>query len=104
MIEASRELTADIRDSYFSLNSHHMNNIMKTLTVFSTIFMPLTFIAGVYGMNFTHMPELGGQYSYFICLLLMALIGGGMMAWFYKKDGLSKNTEDFLGVFSTNNM
>ena len=71
-----------------------MNNIMKTLTVFSTIFMPLTFIAGVYGMNFTHMPELGGQYSYFICLLIMALIGG-MMAWFYKKDGLSKNTEDF---------
>ena len=50
-------------------------------------------------MNFTHMPELGGQYSYFICLLLMALIGGGMMVWFYKKDGLSKNTEDFLGVF-----
>ncbi len=85
MIEASRELTADIRDSYFSLNSHHMNNIMKTLTVFSTIFMPLTFIAGVYGMNFSHMPELGGKYSYFICLLIMALIGGGMMAWFYKK-------------------
>ena len=48
MIEASRELTADIRDSYFSLNSHHMNNIMKTLTVFSTIFMPLTFIAGIW--------------------------------------------------------
>lgn len=47
--------------------------------------MPLTFIAGVYGMNFTHMPELDGQYSYFICLLIMALIGGGMMAWFYKK-------------------
>ena len=48
MIEASRELTADIRDSYFSLNSHHMNNIMKTLTVFSTIFMPLTFIASIW--------------------------------------------------------
>ena len=103
MIEASRELTADIRDSYFSLNSHHMNNIMKTLTVFSTIFMPLTFIAGVYGMNFTHMPELGGQYSYFICLLLMALIGGGMMAWFYKKDGLKKH-RGFPRCFSTNSM
>ena len=48
MIEASRELTADIRDSYFSLNSHHMNNIMKTLTVFSTIFMPLTFIGSIW--------------------------------------------------------
>ena len=70
MIEASRELTADIRDSYFSLNSHHMNNIMKTLTVFSTIFMPLTFIAGVYGMNFTHMPELGdNKVSLFVYLL-----------------------------------
>ncbi|KEK21074.1 metal transporter [Bacillus manliponensis] len=85
MIEASRELTADIRDSCFSLNSHHMNNIMKTLTVFSTIFMPLTFIAGVYGMNFENMPELGWKYGYFICLAVMAVIGGGMMVWFYKK-------------------
>lgn len=85
MIEASRELTADIRDSYFSLNSHHMNNIMKTLTVFSTIFMPLTFIVGVYGMNFENMPELKWEYGYFICLAVMAFIGGGMMVWFYKK-------------------
>lgn len=85
MIEASRELTADIRDSYFSLNSHHMNNIMKTLTVFSTIFMPLTFIVGVYGMNFDHMPELKWEYGYYICLAVMAFIGGGMMVWFYKK-------------------
>ncbi|CAG9610900.1 Cobalt/magnesium transport protein CorA [Bacillus rhizoplanae] len=85
MIETSRELTADIRDSYFSLNSHHMNNIMKTLTVFSTIFMPLTFIVGVYGMNFDNMPELKWEYGYYICLAIMALIGGGMMVWFYKK-------------------
>lgn len=85
MIEANRELTADIRDSYFSLNSNYMNNIMKTLTVFSTIFMPLTFIAGVYGMNFSNMPELNWKYGYFICIFLMLFIFVAMMIWFHKK-------------------
>ncbi|MCP8966954.1 magnesium/cobalt transporter CorA [Ectobacillus ponti] len=85
MIEASRELTADIRDSYFSLNSNYMNSIMKTLTVFSTIFMPLTFIAGVYGMNFRHMPELYWDYGYYICLAMMAGIFISMMLWFHAK-------------------
>ena len=58
---------------------------MKILTVFTSIFMPLTFIAGVYGMNFENMPELKWQYGYFEALLLMAIIGIGMYIWFKKK-------------------
>ncbi|MFX3625570.1 MAG: magnesium/cobalt transporter CorA [Ectobacillus sp.] len=85
MIEASRELTADIRDSYFSLNSNHMNSVMKTLTVFSTIFMPLTFIAGVYGMNFRYMPELTWKYGYYASLFLMGGIFVAMLLWFKRK-------------------
>jgi len=52
MIESNREITADMRDSYMSLNSNRMNSIMKTLTIITSVFIPLTFIAGIYGMNF----------------------------------------------------
>jgi magnesium transporter len=86
MIEANREITADIRDSYLSYNSHQTNRIMKILTVFTTIFMPLTFIAGVYGMNFSNMPELSWKYGYFGAILFMAIIGFGMY-WIFKKKG-----------------
>lgn len=85
LIEANRELTMDIRDSYISLNSHQTNRVMKVLTVITTIFMPLTFIAGIYGMNFQHMPELSWKYGYFITLFLMFLVGFGMSMWFKKK-------------------
>ncbi|WP_019533420.1 magnesium/cobalt transporter CorA [Paenibacillus ginsengihumi] len=85
MIEQNRDITADIRDSYMSLNSNRMNRIMKTLTVITTIFMPLTFVAGIYGMNFTHMPELEWRYGYGLVLCLMAAVGLGMFYWFYRK-------------------
>lgn len=85
LIEANRELTMDIRDSYISLNSHQTNRVMKVLTVITTIFMPLTFMAGIYGMNFQHMPELSWKYGYFIILFLMFLVGFGMSLWFKKK-------------------
>jgi magnesium transporter len=85
MIEANRELTTDIRDSYISINSNETNHVMKVLTVITTIFMPLTFIVGVYGMNFQNMPELTWKYGYFGALLLMFLIGLGMYIWFNKK-------------------
>ena len=85
LIEANREITADIRDSYLSYNSHQTNRVMKILTVFTSIFMPLTFIVGVYGMNFENMPELKWQYGYFEALLLMTIIGMGMYIWFKKK-------------------
>jgi len=85
MIEANRELTTDIRDSYISLNSHQSNHVMKVLTVITTIFMPLTFIAGLYGMNFQNMPELTWKYGYFGTLIIMFLIALGMSWWFIKK-------------------
>lgn len=85
IIESNRELTADMRDSYMAMSSSRMNGIMMTLTIVSTIFIPLTFIAGVYGMNFDHMPELHGKYSYFIVLGIMMLIGISMLAFFKYK-------------------
>lgn len=85
MIEANRELTTDIRDSYISINSHQTNHVMKVLTVITTIFMPLTFIAGLYGMNFDYMPELTWKYGYFATIGLMILVAIGMSVWFKKK-------------------
>ncbi|QSF45591.1 magnesium/cobalt transporter CorA [Paenibacillus tianjinensis] len=82
MIEVDREMTADLRDSYISLNSNRMNSIMKTLTVITTVFMPLTLIAGIYGMNFRVMPELDWAYGYPVILLLMLGLGAGMFQWF----------------------
>ncbi|MDG5473100.1 magnesium/cobalt transporter CorA [Jeotgalibacillus sp. ET6] len=74
MLESYREFSSDIRDNYISVSSDKMNNIMMTLTVITTIFMPLTFIAGLYGMNFVHIPELEYQNGYFVVLAIMALI------------------------------
>lgn len=85
MIESNREMTADMRDSYISINSNRMNAIMKTLTVITTIFMPLTFIAGIYGMNFEYMPELKWDWGYFTVLGVMFSIGFGMYVWFRRK-------------------
>lgn len=92
MVEANRELTADMRDSYMAMSSSRMNGIMMTLTIVSTIFIPLTFIAGIYGMNFDNMPELHWQYAYFIVLGIMLAIALGMLLIFKIKGwfGLSK--------------
>lgn len=91
MIDSNREMTSDIRDNYLSLNSHRMNSIMMTLTLFTTIFMPLTFIAGIYGMNFDHMPELHSRYGYFIVLGVMVLISIVMVIWFRRKGWFSRS-------------
>ncbi|PLT34386.1 magnesium/cobalt transporter CorA [Bacillus sp. V5-8f] len=88
MIESHRDFSSDIRDSYLSLNSNNMNRTMMTLTVITTIFMPLTFIAGVYGMNFEHMPELHWRHGYFLVLAVMSGIGVYMYLFFVKKGWL----------------
>lgn len=85
MVDSSREMTSDIRDNYISLNSFKMNNIMKILTIYSVVFMPLTLIAGIYGMNFTNMPELNWHEGYYIVLIIMVAIALIMLTVFRRK-------------------
>ncbi|CDQ19977.1 magnesium/cobalt transporter CorA [Halobacillus karajensis] len=85
MVASNREMTQDIRDSYLSLNSHETNRTMQILTVISVIFMPLTFIVGVYGMNFVNMPELEAEYGYFAVWGVMLAVAIGMFFWFKNK-------------------
>jgi len=89
IVESNRELTADIRDSYTAMNSNRMNRIMMILTIVSSIFIPLTFIVGLYGMNFEYMPELSMKYGYFFVLGAMVIIGLSMFAWFKYKGWLN---------------
>lgn len=90
MIDSSREIASDIRDNYMSLNSHRMNTIMMRLTLITTIFMPLSFIAGLYGMNFEYMPELTHPYGYFIVLAVMFLITIVLYIHFRRKGWFGK--------------
>ncbi len=86
LAEGNRELLSAALDAYLSQTSNRMNEVMKTLALVSTIMLPLTFIAGVYGMNFDHMPELHWRYGYPFALGLMVLVGSSMGLWFrYKK-------------------
>ena len=87
-LESNRELTADIRDVQLSINSNQMNRIMMTLTIISSVFIPLTFIAGIYGMNFEYMPELQWRFSYIAVLGLMLTIGIAMLLLFRHKGWL----------------
>ena len=84
-IEIYREMLAGMIDIYLSSISNRMNEIMKVLTVIATIFMPLTFIAGVYGMNFKYMPELEWHWGYPAILLVMATVATYMLFYFRKK-------------------
>ncbi|SHF22985.1 magnesium transporter [Seinonella peptonophila] len=73
-IESSTNMASDIRDHYMSVNSHRLNKHMMILTIITVIFMPLTFIAGIYGMNFKFMPELEWRYGYFVVIGVMVTI------------------------------
>ncbi|HLL97069.1 MAG TPA: magnesium/cobalt transporter CorA, partial [Spirosoma sp.] len=84
-MDSQRELVAGLMDVYYSIVSNRMNSVMKTLTIVSAIFIPLTFIAGVYGMNFENMPELRTQNGYFWTLGMMALIAIGEIIYFKRR-------------------
>jgi magnesium transporter len=86
IVETFREMTQELADLYLSSVSNRMNEIMKVLTVIATIFMPLTFIVGVYGMNFHHMPELPWVWGYPLVWVVMLLVAGGMV-WRFKRRG-----------------
>jgi len=84
-IEAFRDILSSMVDVYLSSLSNRMNDIMKVLTIIATIFIPLTFVAGVYGMNFDYMPELRWHWGYPVVMLGMALIGISMFLYFKKR-------------------
>jgi magnesium transporter len=84
-VEAFRETLSGVLEVYMSMVSNRMNDVMKILTVIATIFIPLTFIAGIYGMNFAHMPELKWRYGYAAALGGMALTGLAMAVFFKRK-------------------
>lgn len=84
-IETLREMVSASLDIYLSSISYRLNAVMKVLTIIATIFMPLTFIVGIYGMNFQHMPELQWEWGYPAVLVFMAAVGVGMLLVFRKK-------------------
>lgn len=88
LADGSREVLTDMLSMYWSMQSTHMNEIMKTLTLMSTIMLPLTFIAGVYGMNFEFMPELHVRMGYPGALALMAIVAISIVAYFRAKKWL----------------
>jgi magnesium transporter len=87
-IETYREMLSSMLDIYLSSVSNRMNQVMKVLTIIATIFMPLTFLAGIYGMNFKHMPEIGWPWSYPLLWLVMLGVAGVMLYFFKKKNWL----------------
>jgi len=87
-IETFRDMLSGMLDIYLSSISNRLNEVMKVLTIIATIFMPLTFIAGVYGMNFQYMPELERTWGYPVILLVMLVIGVSMLVYFRKRKWL----------------
>jgi magnesium transporter len=82
LVEVFRETSTSLSELHLAMVSARMNDVMRFLTIISTIFMPLTFIAGIYGMNFKYMPELNWKPGYFVVLGLMALVALGLIGWF----------------------
>lgn len=87
-IDSYRMMLGDFLEIYNTTVNHRINDVMRFLTIFSTIFIPLTFIAGIYGMNFEVMPELKVSWGYFAALGIMATVAVGMLGFFRKKKWL----------------
>ncbi len=88
IIETDRETAFGLLETYLSSMSNRMNEIMKVLTIIATIFIPLTFIVGIYGMNFTYMPELHSPWGYPAVMSFMGVIAAGMLYYFHRKGWL----------------
>ncbi|HMJ14060.1 MAG TPA: magnesium/cobalt transporter CorA [Polyangiaceae bacterium] len=99
VIETYREVTSGLMDLYMSGMSNRMNEVMKVLTMMATVFIPLTFIAGIYGMNFNtrsspwNMPELEWYWGYPACLLLMMVTAALLVYYFYRKGWLAREVQ-----------
>ena len=94
LVESYRDLVTSALEAYLSVQSNRMNEIMKTLTLMSTVMLPITFIAGVYGMNFENMPELKTSWGYPLVLLLMAATVVGALVWFRQKGWIGSKDFD----------
>jgi magnesium transporter len=92
MVETYRELASSLMDVYLSSISNRMNEVMKVLTVFSTLFMPITFIVGVYGMNFKYMPELNWRWGYLSTWILMLSIEAALAFFFWRRGWFRANS------------
>lgn len=88
ILESYRELAGGLADTHLTVVGNRMNEVMKVLTIFATIFIPITFVAGVYGMNFDHIPELHWKASYFVFWMICLSIAGGMLLWFRRRGWL----------------
>lgn len=85
LLETYREVASGLMDIYMSAMSHRLNEVIKVLTIMGTIFIPLTFLAGVYGMNFHVLPELQWKYAYPMFWVICLVIAGGMITWFRRR-------------------
>jgi len=85
ILETFRDMASSMHDTYMNYVNNRMNEIMKVLTVIATIFIPLTFIAGIYGMNFQYMPELSWRWGYFGVLGMMLVLFAAMLVYFRRK-------------------
>ena len=94
VVETYRELSGGLMDVYLSAVSNRQNEVMKVLTIMASIFIPLTFLAGLYGMNFEHMPELHYRWSYPLLLAVMVAMVGAMVWYFRRKGWLGSPFED----------
>jgi len=84
-VESFRDILSGLQDLYLSSISNRMNEVMKVLTIAATIFVPLTFVAGIYGMNFDHMPELHWRFAYPVFWAVILILGGGMLLFFSRR-------------------
>lgn len=85
VVETYREMVTGLTNTYLSAAANRTNEVMKVLTIMASIFIPLTFLAGIYGMNFDHMPELHVWWSYPAVLTAMLVLAGGMLVYFRRK-------------------
>ena len=90
LLETYREMVSMQMEVYLSAVSHRLNEIIRVLTVISTIFIPLTFITSLYGMNFQYMPELHTQWGYPLVLLVMGVLAVLMILWFWRRGWLRR--------------
>jgi magnesium transporter len=90
-VETARELVGGLMNTYLSVVSNRMNEVMKTLTIVASIFIPITFLAGIYGMNFEHMPELHLRWGYPALILTMVAVGVGMLIYFKRKGWIGRS-------------